>query len=116
MKAIIILLLSVVSTVVSAQENTPKFTQNGDRVEVVYYHSNGEISQKGFFKDKKLSGLWMMYDQQGEKIAQGYYADGKKTGKWFIWEDGQLNEVDYVDNKIVHHIRWDMKEAMVDNN
>ncbi len=55
----------------------------------------------------------MMYNEDGEKIAQGYYAKGKKTGKWFIWENGKLNEVDYIDNKIVNHILWDQKEAIV---
>lgn len=113
MKIVLSLVICMLSTGVFAQETNPKYTKDGDRVEAVYYHSNGQVSQQGFFKEGKLSGLWMMYNEEGEKIAQGYYAKGKKTGKWFIWENGKLNEVDYIDNKIVNHILWDQKEAIV---
>jgi len=98
---------------VVGQEINPKYEKKGNAVKATYYHPNGEIAQKGLFKEGKLSGLWMMYNQQGDKVAQGYYLDGKKTGKWFIWEDGQLNEVDYIDNKIVNHVRLDKKESIV---
>lgn len=113
MRTVLSLLICLMSTGIYAQENNPTFVKNGNSVEATYYYPNGEIAQKGSFKEGKLSGLWMMYNEEGEKIAQGYYANGKKTGKWFIWEEGQLNEVDYIDNKIVNHIRWDQKEAIV---
>lgn len=100
---------------VSAQEKKPVIVKKGDLIEATYFHSNGKISQHGFFKNGKLTGKWTMYDNFGEKLAIGNYENGKRIGKWFFWEDGLLNEVDYANNQIVDHTTWNNEKAYVVN-
>ena len=75
-------------------------------VKSTYFHDNGQIKTSGFYKDGKLHGTWIAYDENGVKTAMGQYEDGKKIGKWFFWNNSLLNEVDYTDYRINQVKTW----------
>lgn len=75
-------------------------------VKSTYFHENGQIKTSGFYKDGKLHGTWISYDENGIKTAIGQYENGKKTGKWFFWSNSLLNEVDFNDYRIANIKTW----------
>lgn len=89
-----------------AQEKKPFLEQEGNLVKATYYHDNGQIEQQGHFKDGKLEGSWVAFDEKGNKKSIGEYANGEKTGKWFFWSDTSLSEVDYSKSKVAGIKSW----------
>ena len=87
----------------------------GNKVKATYYYDNGKIQQEGFFKDGKLDGVWVSYDEKGNKKTVGEYADGIKTGKWIYFNEDSLKEVAYVDNK-VSSVKNLQKNALANRN
>jgi antitoxin component YwqK of YwqJK toxin-antitoxin module len=75
-------------------------------VKATYFFENGTIQQEGFFKDGKLEGKWISYNQNGTKKAIAEYSEGIKTGKWFFWNENSLSEVDYTNNAIATVKNW----------
>lgn len=116
-KTFMIGILMLTGSVVMAQEKDIKndFQKNGDIIEAVFYHENGEIAQEGQFKDGKLHGEWIAYDKNGKKTAIGKYAMGDKVGKWFFWNDEVLSEVDYNQSRIVSVSHWKSDGDLVSN-
>ncbi|MGA9637234.1 toxin-antitoxin system YwqK family antitoxin [Flavobacterium sp.] len=115
MKKYIVLVAVFVSVITFANETKPKLEATKDNiVKATYYHENGQVQQQGAFKNGKLHGEWVSYDENGNKIAIAEYNNGAKVGKWFLWNDSSLNEVDYTANKIVAVKNW-KKEAVVTN-
>jgi len=106
MKKVFLLAVLLMSTIVFAQEKEPKFEKFGDLVKATYYNEDGKISVQGFFKDKKLTGEWVRFDNQGNKTKIAYYKDGKKVGKWFVWNNESLKEINYNNNVIVSVNTW----------
>lgn len=102
----------ILATGTMAAQETPEkvITRNGELLEAVFYHDNGMVAQEGTYKDGELHGEWTCYDKAGNKVAMGKYLKGKKVGKWFFWNQGQLSEVDFEDNRIA-----DVKSWKVDN-
>ena len=97
------LLITVVSYAQEKQKRDLKFNKKTNLVEVVYYHSNGEVSQTCFYTlDGKLQGEWLSFNTNGEKEISGYYNNGKKVGKWFYYTEGNVKEVDYNANAIAN--------------
>ena len=116
MKQFLILILSIMSVGLSAQntclifDKSSKQAENFDGDKVVYYkkndptqkqkeiieifekfHSNGQMAEKGLIVNNKPEGLWKKYDENGNLIAKIKYNEGVKTGKWIIWnDDGQI--------------------------
>ncbi len=113
MKKIVFFIALIASVGVYAQEKSPSYEIEGEIVKATFYHNNGEVSQTGFFVDKKLHGEWKMYNESGKKIAMGQYENGVKTGKWFFWKDAGLSEVDFANNQIAKVIEWNNAEAVV---
>lgn len=101
-KLLLLCLAIFIGGMVTAQENEERkeLRQQGDLIEAIFYHENGQVAQKGSFKNGKLHGEWIAYDMEGNTTALGKYADGVKTGKWFFWNDDRLSEVDFQDNAI----------------
>lgn len=87
-------------TIFAQDKPEPRFEKDGDLIKGTFYYEDGSIKQKGTYKNRKLHGEWVSYNQRGEKEAIAQYAFGDKTGKWFFWHDGQLTEVHYDENKI----------------
>lgn len=112
----IVVLVFLCTTYVDAQKKEPKFEVLNDAVvKAIYYHNNGEISQIGCFKNGKLQGEWIMFDENGKKIAIGEYKEGKRVGEWFYWKsDGEaLREVTYSNGKLVNVIEWTNSKALL---
>lgn len=115
MKKTMILAALLLAGFTFAQEAKPVLEQKDDLVKATYYYANGQIQQEGFFKDGKLTGQWIAYDEQGNKKSIGEYTNGEKTGKWFFWSDKSLSEVDYSKSKIESIRAW-KQEALVNRN
>ena len=115
MKKSIILAALLFSGILVAQEAKPELEVVGNKVKAVYYYDNGNVQQEGFFKDGKLDGVWVSYDEKGHKKAVGEYTDGVKTGKWIFFNENNLSEVAYVDNK-VSSVKNLQKNALANRN
>ncbi|WP_026704699.1 toxin-antitoxin system YwqK family antitoxin [Flavobacterium soli] len=96
-------------------QSEPKHEVVGDIVKSTYYHENGQISQEGFYKNGKVHGQWVSFDQNGKKTAIANYNEGIKTGKWIFWTDKNLSEVDYSDSRVASVKNW-KEEAVVNRN
>lgn len=112
MKKILILGVFLLSGVTFAQTTKPVLEQEGNLVKATYYYDNGKIQQQGYFKDGKLTGQWIAFDEQGNKKSIGTYVNGDKTGKWFFWNNDSLSEVDYSDSRVASVKSW-TQEAIV---
>ncbi|WP_295337245.1 membrane-binding protein [Flavobacterium sp.] len=106
MKKILILGVFLLSGVAFAQTTKPVLEQEGNLVKATYYYDNGKIQQQGYFKDGKLTGQWIAFDEQGNKKSIGTYVNGDKTGKWFFWNNDSLSEVDYSDSRVASVKSW----------
>lgn len=81
------------------QNRDLKFNKDTNLIEVVYYHNNGVVSQKGTYTaDGKLQGKWLVFNTEGKKIVSANYDNGKKVGLWIYVIDGTLKEVNYANN------------------
>ena len=49
----------------------------------VHFHKNGQLKEKGTYKDDKKNGQWIDYDKSGKKkygpYNSGMYKNGKKV-------------------------------------
>lgn len=105
MKKYILSAALLVSALMSAQVEPKHEIENG-MVKSTYYHTNGTIAQTGYYKDGKVHGQWVSYDEAGNKTAIAEYREGEKTGKWFFWTDNKLSEVDYSDSRVAAVKTW----------
>ncbi len=110
--ALIIVMLSISFAFAQHPEKKVTYVKTGNLIEATYYYTNGAVEQQGFFKNGKRCGNWVSYNESGEKIAIGYYENGMKTGKWIFKKGNTLNEVDYLNNKIVKAEQWSHKTKM----
>jgi antitoxin component YwqK of YwqJK toxin-antitoxin module len=115
MKKYMLLGALVISGVIFAQNVEPKYEIQGNLVKATYFYDNGQIKQEGFYKDGKVHGKWVSYNELGNKISLGEFNKGEKTGKWFFWNESTLNEVDYTDSRVAEVKTW-TKDALVNRN
>jgi len=101
-KNIIGLLVVLLATCAYGQKDKElSLNEETGLIEAVYYHDNGEISQKGTFNlDRKLHGEWISYNEEGVKVSQGSYEKGLRTGTWSFWSDNTMKKVEYSNNAI----------------
>ncbi|WP_445383401.1 toxin-antitoxin system YwqK family antitoxin [Robiginitalea sp. IMCC43444] len=110
MRALLFILFLAPALFFGQNEKKATFLKDQNLIEVVYYHDNGIVAQKGTFNlDGKLHGQWESFSEQGDKICKGLYENGRKNGKWFFWDKDLLREVDYNYNAIAAVHEW--KEA-----
>ncbi|WP_269234323.1 toxin-antitoxin system YwqK family antitoxin [Flavobacterium flavigenum] len=100
MKKCVILVAILFSGILVAQETKPELEAVGNKVRATYYYDNGKVQQEGFFKEGKLDGVWVSYDENGNKKAIAEYTNGLKTGKWIYFNDKNICQVDYSNSKI----------------
>ncbi|WP_408045453.1 toxin-antitoxin system YwqK family antitoxin [Tenacibaculum litopenaei] len=105
MKKLVVAACFLAVTAMSAQV-APKYEKAGDLVKVTYYHKDGSVKEQGYFKNKKLEGTWMTFDQEGNKTAIAHYEAGKKVGKWFLWHKDGLREVDFKNHTVASVQNW----------
>lgn len=110
---IVSLFMSIVTF--GQQKSTPVLDEENGLVKATYLFDNGAVQQQGFFKDGKLHGVWVSFDENGVKKSTAQYSNGEKTGKWFFWNESSLSEVDYDQNKIAAVKKWN-KESIADKN
>jgi len=116
MKKVLFLAILFITAHGYSQNIEPTFEKEGDLVKATYYNENGDISVQGFFKNKKLTGEWVRYDNVGNKTKIAYYKEGKKVGKWFVWEKESLKEINYNNNAIVSINTWKSDSRLAFNN
>ena len=111
MKKYVIMAALLVSGLTFAQEGKPKLEEVDGMVKATYYYENGQVQQEGFFKDGKLDGKWVSFDESGNKKAEAQYSSGEKVGKWMFWnQDNSVATVDYSEGVIK------AKDALADKN
>ena len=116
MKKAILLAILFISAIGFSQENETTFERDGDLVKATYYFDNGDVKVEGFFKDKKLTGIWTSFDKQGNKTQIAQYNEGKKVGKWFVWNKESLKEITYNNNAVVGVKDWRAETKLAFNN
>jgi len=116
-KRILMAILMLAACFSYAQETSDTEKKNTDNLkEVVYYHDNGVMAQKGTFNSKgKLHGTWVSYDVEGKKTMIGSYENNKKVGKWLIWQGDILKEVEYSNSEIISISEWQDKVQLAVN-
>ena len=115
-KSILVVVAFLFASVITAQDIKPSFEKQGELIKGTFYYQDGSISQEGTYKDGKLHGQWISYDQNGKKTALATYENGIKTGKWFFWSSDQLTEVDYNNNRIAEISNYKHKETIANKN
>jgi antitoxin component YwqK of YwqJK toxin-antitoxin module len=95
MKRYVIMAALLVSGLTFAQNREPKLEEVNGLVKATYYYDNGQIQQEGFFKEGKLDGKWISFNENGTKNVEAEYTNGEKTGKWFYYNEKAVAEVDY---------------------
>jgi antitoxin component YwqK of YwqJK toxin-antitoxin module len=115
MKKLFALILLFSVTFISAQEKEPLFEKSENMVKATYYYEDGSVKEQGYFKNKKLEGRWVSYNQDGEKTMIAHYKAGKKVGKWFVWNDKTLKEINFNNNVIVSIKKWNQDTRLASN-
>jgi len=111
MKKYVLMASLLVSGLSFAQEINPKLEEVDGLVKATYYYDNGVVQQQGFFKDGKLDGKWVSFDESGNKKAEAQYSNGEKVGKWMFWnQDNSVAIVEYSERVIK------TKDALADKN
>lgn len=116
MKKIITLCLLSIATIGYSQSKKPSFEKEGDRVKATYFYDNGAVKTQGYFKNNKLSGQWVSFNEEGKKVKLAYYKEGKKVGKWFIWTKDNLKEINYDNNALISVKTWKNETSVAINN
>ena len=58
------------------------------------YWDNGQLSQKGEFREGEKVGLWEGYWENGQLNYRGEIKDGLRNGPWIsFWEDGAVDSL-----------------------
>ncbi|MGA9588508.1 MAG: nicotinic acid mononucleotide adenyltransferase [Salegentibacter sp.] len=116
-KTLFLIAALIFSGAMMAQENEhqPVFEKQGNLIKATFYYEDGSIRQEGTYKDGKLHGEWISYDQEGNKNAIAEYTNGEKTGKWFFWSGEKLSEVNYENSRIVSVNTWKSDGTLVSN-
>lgn len=98
MKTALLIVSLFIGLTTFAQDNNIKIQKQGDLYHLTLFHNNGEIAQVGYItENKKLHGIWTLFDNKGQKVSRGRYENGKKTGRWFFWRDNSeaLTQIDF---------------------
>ena len=58
-----------------------------------YYEENGQLHEKGTYKDDEKAGPWESYYDNGQLSDKGTYKNGMRDGYWEYYnKDGTVNE------------------------
>ena len=69
MKRYIAMAALLIGGLASAQQNKPVLEEVNGMVKVTYYYENGKVQQEGFYKEGKLEGKWISYDENGNVVS-----------------------------------------------
>ena len=48
----------------------------------------------------------------GLSYSQTSTLKGKKTGKWFFWSSKNFTEVNFQNNKVISHFKWENQNVV----
>lgn len=69
---------------------------------ITYYKSSGEKKSEGSYLGNKKDGLWSYYNSKGIKIMQGSFKAGEKEGEWTVYDsDGKVTEISKYSNGVL---------------
>jgi len=93
MKIVLIISFVLSLTTAQAQDISPTFKTEGDKVKATYYFADGSVYRQGFFKNKKLTGEWCGQSliKKGIKLQQVFMKMGKKLA--FGFNGKKINSV-----------------------
>jgi antitoxin component YwqK of YwqJK toxin-antitoxin module len=58
-----------------------------------FHHDNGQLREKGNYRNSELEGEWITYYYNGQLRKKGKWKTRKEEGKWVGFnEDGTVNE------------------------
>ena len=58
---------------------------------VEYFHDNGQLQEKGNYKDGEPDGLWEEFHENGQLESRGNFINGEQDGlQEYFDEDGNL--------------------------
>ena len=58
-----------------------------------FHHDNGQLRKKGNYRNSELEGEWITYYYNGQLRKKGKWKTRKEEGKWVCYnEDGTVNE------------------------
>ena len=58
-----------------------------------FHHDNGQLRKKGNYRNSELEGEWITYYYNGQLRKKGRWKTRKEEGKWVGYnEDGTVNE------------------------
>ena len=86
MTIIIIFFIFLFSINLFAQIGTVE-TDTTEMEYVKFYHSDGQISSEGYFKDGKPNGFWKTYYEDGSLKSEGNRENFLLTGQWKFYND-----------------------------
>jgi antitoxin component YwqK of YwqJK toxin-antitoxin module len=66
--------------------------KNGKKEGSVSYWSDGQLSSKETYKNRKKEGVWVNYHDNGQVMEKSNYKNGKLNGAYvYHYSDGQLS-------------------------
>ena len=114
MRTAALMIMVLFGYAMQAQQLTPVFEKEGNKIQGTFYHDTGKIKQQGFYNaEGVLHGVWKTYDALGNKISKGQYDNGVKVGTWYFWGAQKCTEVQYKDNVIMSVKHKFAKNAIV---
>jgi antitoxin component YwqK of YwqJK toxin-antitoxin module len=77
-----------------------------------WWHENGQKWSEGNIKDDKLDGKWTDWHENGQKWSEGNIKDDKLDGKWTFWKKNGQKEEDrnYKDGNLVGETKYSYYE------
>jgi len=105
MKTAVLLILTLLSVQLIAQENTHReyyddgmlkaeYVHTGTLVQVALYHTNGKLHEKGAYWGGQPHGRWHQYAETGKLLVTGKFNRGQRTGKWLFQTDQGIVTMD----------------------
>ncbi|MEC8603320.1 MAG: toxin-antitoxin system YwqK family antitoxin, partial [Bacteroidota bacterium] len=86
--------------------------------EVVFYHENGLIREKGNYNYGIKNGKWTSWNCSGQKTGEVHYdSNGLKDGRWKIWDSNGTTraQMNYSNgNRVGKWKIWNEKGTLVD--
>jgi antitoxin component YwqK of YwqJK toxin-antitoxin module len=70
-----------------------KFTEIPFTGQIIEHHDNGQLKEKGNYRNGEKEGAWSFHHDNGQLREKGNYRNGEKEGAWSFYHDnGQLRE------------------------
>lgn len=116
MKTYLLTLAMMIGFSTLAQDNALVKTtteKEGKLVKVNMYHDNGQLAQEGYLKNNKLHGKWVKYSKEGNLLCVANYTRGKRNGTWLFWDNNDLTEVEFKNNKVLQKVTWQSTTKLV---